>query len=130
MIRHDEDSVPLLKVAGIDDLAAAIAVGNSLCSRARSVGCTKVTLFAPEFRCYLDFSPDSCKNQRVRRKDVAQELAVLAMLIKGATARLAGAKSYLDHIEKHFDSDLEDLIYRVSTGSWKAYHLPRLRAAP
>lgn len=104
-------------------MAAAIAVGKSLLNRVRSVGRTNVTFFAPEFHCYLNFSPDSCKNQRLRRKDVARELAVLAMLIKGARARLGRARSYLGHIEKHLDVDLEDLIYRVSTGSWKAYLL-------
>jgi len=29
----------------------------------------------------------------------------------------------LDAELSHLDWDLEDLMYRVSTGSWKAYHL-------
>ena len=121
--RYDEDSVPLLKVIRIDDLAAAVAVGKSLLRRVRSVGRPEVTFFAPEFRCYLDCSSDSLKDRGVRRNDLVQELAVLAMLIKGATARLRSAKSYLAEIEGHFERDLEDIMYRLSTGSWKAYHL-------
>ena len=121
--RYDEDCVPLLKVDGIDDLAGAVAVGKSLLSRDRFAGRPGVTFFAPEFRCYLDSSPDACKNQRIRRKDVAQELAVLAMLINEAIVRLDRANGYLDHIENEFERDLEDMMYRLSTGSCKAYHL-------
>jgi len=95
--------VPLLEVAGIDELAEAVALGKSILSRNRSVGRPDITLFATEFHCYVDCSQDSGKDEPVRRSDVAQELAVL---VNEASVRLDRAKEYLDHVENHFDSDL------------------------
>jgi hypothetical protein len=121
--RYDEDCVPLLQVDKIEDLAAAVAVGKSLLRRVRDAGRTGVSFFAPEFRAYLDYSRASCTDQPVRRSDVAQELAVLATLINEAMVRVDRARGYLDQIENEFESELEDLTYRLSTGSWKVFHL-------
>jgi hypothetical protein len=121
--RYDEECVPVLKVTGIDQLAAAVALGKSILRHNRHVGHSDVTFFATEFQCYRDGSQGSCKEQPVHRNDVAQELAVFAMLVNEASVRLDRAKDYLEYVENNFDEDLEDLMYRLSTGSWKVFHL-------